>query len=67
MKTFITTEIFTEAEQKILIQPSPGSDGIEIYFSELDGTHKSNSLYICKEELPIIVEKLQEMMNYVTK
>lgn len=67
MKNWITTEIFTQTEQKILIQPTPTFDGIELYTSELDGSHQSGALYINEEELPIIIEKLQEMMNYVTK
>ena len=51
--------------QKLLIQPIPEFDGIEIYIQELDGKHSSGAFYINKEELPVLIEKMQEMMNYV--
>jgi hypothetical protein len=65
MKPWITTHVYNSCEQKILIQPTPALDGIEIYIQELDGD-SSGALYINEEELPIIIKKLQEMMNYVT-
>ena len=64
MKAFVTTEIYCHAEQKLLIQPTPEFDGIEIYIQELDGKNSKGAFYINKEELPIIIQKLQEMMNY---
>lgn len=69
MKTniYVTTEVYNHAEQKLLIQPTPTFDGIEIYIQEIEGEpHSSGALYINKEELPVIVKKLQEMMDYVT-
>lgn len=67
MKTWIKTEILNHCEQVITIQPTPEMDKcIEFYFSEADGTHLTNALYINKDELPVVIEKLQEMMNYVT-
>ena len=65
MKPWIKTEINNHCEQIITIQPTPGFDGIELYFSEDDKSHQTNALYINKEELPVIVKKLQEMMEYV--
>lgn len=67
MKAFVTTEIYCHAEQKLLIQPTPEFDGIEIYIQELDGKNSKGAFYIEKEELPVIIQKLQEMMDYVTK
>lgn len=68
MKTniYVTTEVYNHAEQKLLIQPTPEFDGIEIYSQELDGKDSSGAFYINKEELPVIIKKLQEMMDYVT-
>jgi hypothetical protein len=66
MKPWITTEITTHADQIILVQPAPEFNGIEMGFKEMDGTHQTNALYINKDELPIIIKKLQEMMEYVT-
>jgi hypothetical protein len=65
MKTWIRTEISNHCEQVITIQPTPEFYGIELYFSEDDKSYITNPLYINKEELPIIVKKLQEMMEYV--
>ncbi len=65
MKTYVRTEVYNHAEQKILIQPTPEFNGIEIYTQEVDGTYCSNAFFIVKEELPVIIDKLQEMMNYV--
>lgn len=66
-KPWITTEIYTHAEQKILIQPTPEFDGIEVYFKDLTDSSCSNAQYINKEELPYIIEKLIDMMEYATK
>lgn len=69
MKTniHITTEVYTHAKQKLLIQPTLTFDGIEIYIQEAEGEpHSSGALHINKKELPVIVKKLQEMMDYVT-
>jgi hypothetical protein len=67
MKPWVTTEISNYCEQIIVIQPVPEFNGVELYFKEADGTNMTNPLYINKDELPIIIEKLQEMMNYVNK
>lgn len=62
-KPWISTEIFTQAEQVIKIQPTPEFDGIEVYTGEMDCP--KGPTYITMEELPIIIQKLQEMMDYV--
>jgi hypothetical protein len=65
---WVTTEIYNHAEQKLLIQPTPSFDGIEIYIQEVGGEpHSSGAFYINKEELPVIISKLQEMMDYINK
>jgi hypothetical protein len=66
-KIFVTTEIYNNSEQIILIQPTPEFDGIELFIKETDGNSYSGALYITKEELPVIVLRLNEMMDYVTK
>jgi hypothetical protein len=66
MNIWIKTEIYTQAEQKILIQPTPEFDGITAHIKELDGSEGLGEFYITPEELPIIIKKLQEMMEYVT-
>ena len=63
-KPWITTKVYNHCEQRLLIQPTPSLDGIEIYIQELDGD-SSGAFYIDKQELPVIIKKLQEMMEYV--
>ena len=68
MKPWIRTTIDNHCEQVIGIQPTPEIDGcIEFYFEEADGTKNSGILYIDKDELPIIIQKMQEMMEYTKK
>jgi hypothetical protein len=66
MKPWIKVEFNTEWEQSIFIQPTPENDGLEIRFSEIDGTHKSPLLSISKNDLPYLIDKMKEMMDYVT-
>lgn len=67
-KPWIKTVMYTEAEQLINIQPTPEMcNYIEVCFSEIDGSEDSGILYISKDELPILIQKMQEMMEYVTK
>ena len=63
---WVTTEVYNHAEQKLLIQPTPEFDGLEIYIQELL-KDSSEAFYINKDELPVIISKLQEMMDYVNK
>lgn len=65
-KTWVTTEIYNNAEQKLLIQPTPEFNGIEIYIQEIEGK-SSGAFYINKEELTVIIVKLQEMMDYINR
>ena len=67
MKTWVTAEIFNEADQKMLIQPTPEFDGIEFYTSKEDGGYKTGAFYIKPNELRVIIENLEKMMNYVTR
>ena len=66
MKTWIKTEVFNSCEQKLLIQPTPEFNGIEIYIQEIDNSNGSGGFYINQEELPIIIKSLQQLMEYVT-
>lgn len=66
-KPWVRTEVFNNREQKLLIQPITEFDGIEIYIQEVENDESSGAFYINKEELPVLIEKLQEMMNYVNK
>lgn len=67
-KPWVKLEITNHCDQKIMMQPTPEIDNcIEFFFSEEDGTHCSEILYINRDELPALIEKLQEMMNYVKK
>lgn len=67
MKTWITTEVFNHTDQKLLIQPTPEFDGIEVYIQEVFLTKEKSTgaFYINKEELPVIINRLQDMMEYV--
>jgi len=67
-RPWIITEIITNEDQVIRIQPTPGGDNcIEFSFSGQDDENDSGILYINKEELPYVIQKMQEMMEYVTK
>lgn len=66
-KPYIKTEIYTSSEQIIVIQPGSINNAIEFYFKEKEGEEESGLLYIEKSELPTIIAKLQEMMNYTEK
>ena len=65
-KVWITTEITTNAEQDIIIQPTPEFDGIVLEFKESGDEHYRNGrLYLDKDMLNTLVTKMNEMMNYV--
>lgn len=65
MNIHVVTEVYNHTEQKLLIQPTPEFDGIEVYIKEVDGeSNSSGAFYINKEELTVIIKKLQEMMEY---
>jgi hypothetical protein len=67
MKTWIKTEVYNHTEQIMSIEPNEGFDGIQISVGEVDGSEKYERFYINDNELPTIIQKLQEMMDYVTK
>ena len=60
-------ELFNSCDQTILIQPTTEFDGIELYLKELDGKPCTGAFYITLEELPTIVQTLQEMMLYINR
>jgi len=63
-KPYIRTEItIADGEQSMYIQPGVG-ENIEIYFKEIEDQKQSDLFYISKDELPVIIQKLQEMMDY---
>jgi len=64
MKIWKQYIMFSE-EQKIQVEPSEGFEGINLSFSESDGTHDSGTLYLGEDELKALITTLQDMMNYV--
>lgn len=66
-KKFISTEIFTHADQSLIIQPKPEFDGIELYVKQTEDNKMTVAFYLTKDELPVIIEKLNQMMEYVIK
>lgn len=65
-KPYLRVELFTQTEQSVVIQEGEDSGYIEVYFKE-EGVKNSGLLYISKTDLPTIIEKLQEVMNYTEK
>jgi hypothetical protein len=59
-KTVIATE-----EQNVEIYPTEEFHGIIIETKELDDTKGSPRLYLNKDEMELLIIKMQEMMNYV--
>jgi hypothetical protein len=66
MKPWITTKIQNYYEQVIEITADESFSSIELSFAEADGSYITNPLYINKDELPVLIQKLQEMMEYIT-
>lgn len=60
---YTRSEIFTDAEQKISIQPGVSEGEIELYFSEGDGTHEVGPLYMNKECVEVLYTKLCEHLK----
>ena len=64
-KPYIRTEItIASGDQILYIQPGVGDGYIEMYFKDSEDDKDSDLIYINKTELPVIIQKLQEMMNY---
>ena len=61
-KTIIST-----AEQNVAIYPTETFDGIIIETKELDGLTGSPRLYLDRDEMELLIIKMQEMMKYVTE
>ena len=59
-KTFIATE-----EQNVEIYPTEGFDGIIVETRELDDKTLNGRLYLSKDEMELMIIKMQEMMKYV--
>jgi hypothetical protein len=59
-KTVIATE-----EQNVQIYPTEGFDGIIIETKELDDKTLNGRLYLNKDEMELLIIKMQEMMKYV--
>ena len=65
-KPYVTTKISLLYDQSLNIQPTDNMDGIQIRALENDDITTSNFIYLTKNEFPIVIKKLEEMMEYVT-
>jgi hypothetical protein len=65
-KPWVTTKICLLYDQSLNIQATDNMDGIQIQALENDNITVSNFIYLTKDEFPIVIKKLQEMMEYVT-
>lgn len=66
MKPWVKVEMTTQSEQTITIQPTPDMKGdIELYF-EAETKIKTDygPIYITKEDIPVFIKAMEEMMNY---
>ena len=59
-KTVIATE-----EQNVEIYPTEMFDGIIVETRELDDKTLNGRLYLSKDEMELMIIKMQEMMKYV--
>ena len=59
-KTVIATE-----EQNVEIYPTEMFDGIIVEIRELDDKTLNGRLYLSKDEMELMIIKMQEMMKYV--
>ena len=66
MKPYVTTKISLLYDQSLNIQPTDNMDGIQIRALENDDITTSNFIYLTKDEFPVVIKKLEEMMEYVT-
>jgi len=63
-KVWTTTTISTQ-EQNVEISPNEGFDGIIIETKELDDKTLNGRMYLNKNEMEVLIIKMQEMMKYV--
>jgi hypothetical protein len=66
-KVWIKTEITTDAEQDIRIQPTPEFDGIVLEFKESCHDYHTGRLYLNTESMEALIAKMRETMDYVKK
>ena len=59
-QTVITTE-----SQNVSIYPTEYFDGIIVETKELDDKTSNGMLYLNKDEMELLIQKMVEMMNYV--
>lgn len=64
-KIWITTELYTEFEQCIRIQPTDTFDGVVLEIKETHASTYDARLYLNTETLEAMIAKLREMMDYV--
>ena len=46
MKTYVRTEVYNHAEQKIIIQPTPEFNGMMLFYKYQGQTEKNNVIVI---------------------
>jgi len=63
-KVWNITVIATE-EQNVSIYPTDEFDGIIVETKELDDKTLNGKLYLNKDEMELLIQKMVEMMNYV--
>jgi hypothetical protein len=59
-KTVIVTE-----DQDVSIYPTEQFDGIIVETRELDGDPFTSRMYLNRDQMELLIIKMQEMMNYV--
>jgi hypothetical protein len=64
-KIWITTEIHTEFQQSIRIQPTESFDGVLLEIKESEYPTYETRLYLNAEILEAMIAKLRDMMEYV--
>ncbi len=65
-KPWVTTRISLIYNQSLNICPTDNMDGVQVQALESDGITISNFIFLTEDEFPIVIKKLQEMMEYVT-
>lgn len=65
-KVWHKTTIATE-EQNVEIYPTETFDGIIVETKELDDKTGSPRLYLNKDEMELLIAKMQQMMHYVNQ
>jgi hypothetical protein len=67
MKSKIWTKaVIATEEQYVDIYPTEGFDGIIVETKELDDKTLNGRLYLNKDEMELLIIKMQEMMKYVS-